>query len=304
MIMYNDLLKGAYDLHVHTGPDVMSRKLDDLEMAERAQKAGMKGYGIKSHYFCTAERAKLVNKVFPDVNIIGALSLNNSVGGLNPLAVEMAARDGAKIIWMPTFDATNEQEHFKKGKHDKLPYWAKLQMELIEQGKTQASISILENGELKKEMYDILDIISQHDLILATGHLGKEETFKLLTEANKMEIKKLVVTHPNFPSINFTKEEQKELSELGAYMEHCFTTPHSNKTTWSAVYEEIRFVGPEKCLLSTDLGQPAGPYPDEGLNTFAVNMLQNGFSEEEVKQMMVKNTEFLVEGYTAKKISV
>lgn len=63
--MYPELLEGAYDLHVHTGPDVMSRKLDDLEMAERIRKVGMKGYGIKSHYFCTAERAKLVHKVYP-----------------------------------------------------------------------------------------------------------------------------------------------------------------------------------------------------------------------------------------------
>jgi hypothetical protein len=293
--MYTELLEGAYDLHVHTGPDVMARKLDDLEMAERIQKVGMKGYGIKSHYFCTAERAKLVKKVFPNVNPIGAIALNNAVGGLNPLAVEMAARDGAKIVWMPTFDATNEQEFFKKGNHKKLPFWAKLQMELMEQGKTQTSISILEESKLKKEVYDILDVIAQYNLILATGHLGKEETFTLIKAAVDLKIKKIVITHPNFPSIDFTKEEQKELAQLGAYMEHCFTTPHSNKTTWEAVYEQIRFVGPEKCLLSTDLGQPNGPFPDEGLLTFATNLVENGFSKEEVKQMTVKNTGFLVE---------
>ncbi|GAB7056307.1 DUF6282 family protein [Paenibacillus sp. YK5] len=293
--MYPELLEGAYDLHVHTGPDVMSRKLDDLEMAERIRKVGMKGYGIKSHYFCTAERAKLVHKVYPDVNLIGAISLNNSVGGLNPLAVEMAARDGAKIVWMPTFDATNEQEFFRKGSHTKLPFWAKLQMELIEQGKTQSSISILEESKLKKEVYDILDIISHYNLILATGHLGKAETFALVKAAVDLKVKKIVVTHPNFPSIDFTKEEQKELAQQGAFMEHCFTTPHSNKTTWEAVYEQIRFVGPQNCILSTDLGQPNGPYPDEGLLMFAANLLNNGFTKEELKNMMVENTSFLVE---------
>lgn len=300
--MYDDLLKGAYDLHVHTGPDVMNRKLDDLDMAERIQKAGMKGWGIKSHYFCTAERAKLVNKVHQNVNAIGAIALNNSVGGLNPLAVEMAARDGAKIVWMPTFDAANEQEFFKKGKHDKLPFWAKLQMELIEQGKTQSSITILEDGKLKREIYEILDVIVQHDLILATGHLSKEETFHLVKEGKRMNANKIVITHPNFPSISFTKEEQKELADLGAYMEHCFTTPYSNKTTWEAVYNEIRFVGPEKCIISTDLGQPTGPYPDEGLAIFANNLLENGFSKEEVKQMIVENTGYLVEGNYKKSI--
>ncbi|PZE21217.1 DUF6282 family protein [Paenibacillus xerothermodurans] len=293
--MYLELLEGAYDLHVHTGPDVMPRKLDDLEMAERIQKVGMKGYGIKSHYFCTAERAKLVNKVYPNVSLIGAISLNNSVGGLNPLAVEMAARDGAKIVWMPTFDATNEQEFFRRGAHTKLPFWAKLQMELIQQGKTQSSISIFEGSNIKKEVFDILDIISNYNLILATGHLGKAETFALVEAAVEFKVKKIVVTHPNFPSIDFTKEEQKELAEQGAYMEHCFTTPHSNKISWETVFEQIRFVGPQHCILSTDLGQPTGPYPDEGLGIFATNLLNNGFTKAELKQMLVENTSFLAE---------
>lgn len=65
--MYAELLEGAYDLHVHTGPDVNERKLDDLEMAERIFRIGMKGFGIKSHYFCTAERARLVKKLYPGV---------------------------------------------------------------------------------------------------------------------------------------------------------------------------------------------------------------------------------------------
>ncbi|GAE35026.1 DUF6282 family protein [Halalkalibacter akibai] len=291
-----ELLKGAYDLHVHSGPDVVGRKLDDIEMAERLQKIGMKGYGIKSHYFCTAERAKLVNKLYPDVHPIGAIALNNSVGGINPLAVELAARDGAKIVWMPTVDATNEQEYFKKGNHKKLPFWAKLQKELMEQGKTQSSISILKEGQLIKEARDVLDVVKSHDLILATGHLGKDETFALVKAANEMNVRKIVITHPNFPSTRYSKEEQKELAGLGAYMEFCFTTPHSEKTTWEEVYEEIRYVGPERCILSTDLGQPTGIFPDEGLQMFVSNLLENDFSEDEVRQMTIKNTTFLVEG--------
>lgn len=31
-----ELLQGSYDLHIHLGPDVMPRKLEDLEMAARA----------------------------------------------------------------------------------------------------------------------------------------------------------------------------------------------------------------------------------------------------------------------------
>lgn len=289
------MLEGVYDLHVHTGPDVMNRKLDDLEMAERMRNLGMKGFVIKSHYFCSAERARLTRKLVPEVQAMGAIVLNNSVGGLNPMAVEMAARDGAKVVWMPTFDAENEQEHFRKGKHKKLPYWAMLQQELLAQGKTASSITLLEGSNLKKVVYDVLDIISYHDLILATGHLGWEEIFALVKAARDKNIKKIVITHPNFPSVNLSKEQQKTLADLGAFHEHVFTTPYTNKITWETMYEQIRYVGPEKCILSTDLGQPNSLYPDEGMKMFISNLLSNGFSKEEVQRMTKENPAYLVE---------
>ena len=53
----NHLLKGAYDMHIHTAPDVTPRKCDDLELARRLQAAGMAGCAIKSHYMDTSGRA-------------------------------------------------------------------------------------------------------------------------------------------------------------------------------------------------------------------------------------------------------
>lgn len=289
-----ELLRDAYDLHVHTGPDVMPRKLDDLEMAERLQKVGMKGYAIKSHYFCSAERARLVNKLFPGLNVIGSISLNSAVGGLNPMTVEMAARDGARIVWMPTFDSLNEQEHILAQPPEKRPHWARLKLELLGRGWEKEGLSILENGKLKPAVTNILDIVAQYNIVLATGHLDKQEIFSLV-KAAKLHKVKLVVTHPDFPTINLSKEEQKELSSLGAYMEYCFTTPHTGKTTWQAVYQAIKLVGAEKCILSTDLGQPSGLYPDEGLKLFVTNLLSNNFSAAEVRKMVVENPALLVE---------
>lgn len=291
-----ELLQGAYDLHVHSGPDVMPRKLDDLELAERVQKYGMKGYVIKSHYNSTAARAKLINKLYPGVNAVGAISLNNAVGGLNWAAVEMAARDGAKLVWMPTVDAANEQEHFKVHKPEKMPYWAALQMEMVAQGRTQASISILENEQLKSNIVAILEVIAHYNIILATGHLGKQEVFALVKAAKERNVKKIIVTHPDFPSTTLSKEEQKELVALGAFMEHCFTTPQTGKTSWEEVYTEIKHVGVDNCVISTDLGQPRGMYPDEGLELFAINLLANGFSDKDIRKMFVENPTQLIEG--------
>ena len=83
-----DLLKGAYDLHIHTAPDVVQRKCGDLELARRLVHRGMAGCAIKNHYFDTAVRAKLLQEQFPQLRVAGGVTLNRSVGGVNPDAVE------------------------------------------------------------------------------------------------------------------------------------------------------------------------------------------------------------------------
>lgn len=296
--MYEKLLEGAYDLHVHTGPDISKRSLDDIDYAERLKKIGMKGFGIKSHYFCTAERARLVKKIYPDLNPIGAIALNNSVGGLNPTAVEMAAKDGAKIVWMPTFDAENEIQYmFSQSGYEELPPWAQVQFDRRKQGKSQTGITILKDGKLRDSVHEILSLVAENDLILATGHLSKPEIFALVSGARDHNVKKVVVTHPTFSSIALSKEEQKELTDRGAFMEECFgcITPEYG-TTWEEIYDHIRYIGPDKIILSSDLGQMNNPYPDEGLITFVKNLSENGFTDSEIRRMVVENTTLLAEG--------
>ena len=41
---YKELIKGAYDLHVHSAPDVLPRKMDDIDMSERIRVSGMAGW--------------------------------------------------------------------------------------------------------------------------------------------------------------------------------------------------------------------------------------------------------------------
>ncbi len=298
----SNILEGAWDLHVHSDPDVIKRKLTDYEMMQRLIANKMKGYAIKSHISSTTGRAALVNALYPGATAVGTITLNNTVGGINPFAVEMAVRDGAKLVWLPTIDAKNESDHIAANAahvadKTKMPFFAKLRMELAEKGKLQPPIWILdENGALIPAMHAVLDIVVEHNIALATGHISVEETFALARECHKRGFKKLIVTHPNFPSTTFTKEEQKALAALGAYMEHCFTTPDTGKITWARAFDEIRYVGPEHCIISTDLGQPAYVYPDEGIAGFANQLLTHGFSEDEVRTMICHNPEYLING--------
>ncbi|MER3420041.1 MAG: cytosolic protein, partial [Chloroflexota bacterium] len=118
------LLRGAFDMHVHSAPDVLSRKFNDVELARRTIAAGMAGFVLKSHYICTADRATLIRTLFPEVQAFGGLTLNNSVGGLNPIAVDIAGRLGNKVVWLPTVDSANELANVA-GQLDesKLSYW-------------------------------------------------------------------------------------------------------------------------------------------------------------------------------------
>lgn len=296
MESYKELIRGAYDLHVHSAPDVLPRRMDDLEMAQRIQDSKMAGYAIKSHYFCTSERAELVNKLYPDCDAVGTITLNRSVGGINPAAVEMAGRSGAKLVWFPTCDAAHEMAHVFDGNPDKkLPYWAQIILQMKEDGVYMPPISVLENGKLIDDAHLVLDIIAKYNMILATSHLSHEEAFALVKAAKEHHVERIVVTHATFPATFYSVEEQKEFVKMGAFIEHCYTTWATGKVDFEVVKQQVAAIGPEHVILSTDLGQKTAIYPDEGMLEFAKRLhLEAGLSVEQVRKMTVDNPTALV----------
>ncbi len=288
-------LEGAHDLQVHVAPDVIERRIDDIDLAHEFLAHGLRGFVLKSHYMSTAERARVVTKAVPGIAAYGALTLNHSVGGLNPVAVELAGRSGAKIVWMPTVDAANETAGRLDGPATKLPFWAKIQRELAAMGIAPPPLSVLDaEGELTDTTRRCMELIARHDMILATGHLGRAEIFALVRAAKPMGVRKVVVTHAEFPSQNLTPAEQRELAEMGAFIEHCFTTMHTGKAPWEGVFESIRRTGPDRCILSTDLGQTINPPVAEGFAMFAQRLLDAGFAAGEIRRMAVENPAALV----------
>lgn len=279
-------IEGAYDLQVHVAPDVIERRIDDLDLAKEFLAHGLKGFVLKSHYIPTAERAAVVSKAVPGIEAYGALTLNHSVGGLNPVAVEIAGRSGNKIVWFPTVDAANETAGRLDGPNVKLPFWAKIQREIAAAGITRPPMTVLnEAGAINEDTRQCLELIAKHDMILATGHLGRHEIFPLVKTAKECGVNRIIVTHAEFPSQNLSAAEQVALADLGAIIEHCFTTYYTNKAPWEAVFANIRAVGIERTMLATDLGQKTNPPVAEGFAAFAQRLLDAGFSALEINRM-------------------
>ena len=286
------LVRDAVDYHVHVAPDFVARRTTDLELARRCLETGQAGFGLKSHYCATAERAQVVAEAVPGVVVLGTITLNASVGGLNALAVEVAARQGARIVWFPTVSSVNEQDEvLRPGAHAKVPVWVEFELSLRAAGLACGPVPVVDGrGVLLPEALDVLDVVARHDLVLCTGHLSRDEVFRLVEAAAERGIRDVVVTHPEFPSQSISPGDQAELAAMGALMERAFTTPHTGKVSWERVFEATRAVGPERTVWATDLGQMANPPVEDGLALMADQFLAAGFSEDEIRTMAVANT--------------
>lgn len=291
-----ELVKTGYDTHIHVAPDVMERRIDDVSLARRFAEVGLAGFVLKSHYVSTAERAEVVRGVVPGVDAFGAVTLNGSMGGMNPVAVEIAGRQGAKIVWLPTVDCVNQRESLAQAPEGATPpMWAQLQDDLAAQGIMAPAIAVLDSdGQVLPAVRDVLSVVARHDMALATGHLSAPEIVAVVDAAVEAGVRRIIVTHPEFTSQQLPVDVQKRLAERGALLERCFTTPHSGKVSWELMFDHIRAVGPEHSILSSDLGQPFNPPVEDGLALMADKLLEAGFSEEEIHIMAVVNTRRVV----------
>lgn len=278
---FDALLRGTIDMHVHHGPDaLMPRRVDALEAARQAQSVGMKAIVLKNHQYPTAPLAITINQLVPGIKVLGSICLDFEAGGLNPHALEVSAKLGARVAWMPTFSSANSRSKVSRDFGIHLP---------------GAGFTILNaKGQLLPEVNDLLALIKRYDIVLATGHLSPAETFALVEEAWAIGIRKLVITHPSEGEVvdqALTPNDQKRLASMGAFLE--FTCAgilpmgfgHSPKHT----AEAIRDLGVEHCIMTSDLGQAYNPPPAEGMRMFIAALLRNGFKDKEVELMSKVN---------------
>ena len=264
------LMVGAYDLHVHTAPSAFPRYQDGFELLQEADRAGMAGVMLKSHYESTATRAELINRhANCKARAYGGIALNWPVGGLNVYAVENALKVGAKIVWMPTRDAANslcfgtmEGDFFQR-----------------------EGISVRkEDGGLKDAVYEIMDAVKRYDAVLATGHISPEESVLLCREGRARGVR-MILTHPEFPRTTIDPETQKELADLGVLIEKNWYNIAQGAVTAEQMAATIRLVGSGRTYIATDRGQKNQPSPVSEYQRFVETLLQAGLTEDELRDL-------------------
>jgi len=270
-----EILKNAIDMHIHSSPDLIPRKISDIEAAQQAKEAMMRAILLKNHYESTVGRAKIVQKIIgKSLNVFGGKVLNYSTGGINPEAVEIAIKMGAKEIWMPTIDSKNHYHKMKKKENKK-------------------GIYILnDDGKLMVPVYEVIKLIAESGIVLGTGHLSSKEIIILVKEARKMGVEKILITHPEWRIVNMKFDVQAELSKAGAYFERCLYFLNENNyqpSSFSTIVESIRKIGVESTVMSTDFGQTYNPSPVAGMHWYIEKMLENGFSQQEINTMVKRN---------------
>ncbi|HUL28170.1 MAG TPA: DUF6282 family protein [Streptosporangiaceae bacterium] len=289
------LVRGAYDLHAHVAPDVMRRRITDVQLARRCWDAGLAGFALKSHYVPTAERAAVVTEALGgEVRVLGGLALNASVGGMNPLAVEIAAREGARILWMPTVDAANHRAFAGELGEDAAPPWLALQKDLDSQGITSDPVAVVDGaGRPLPETREVLRLASRHQLVVASGHLSVAETRAVAEAALEAGVRHVIATHPDFPQQGMGLDDQLALARQGVFLERCFATPFTGMCEWGRMVANIRAVGPAATIVTTDLGQPGNPPVEDGLALMADALHAAGFTDQEITTMIVGNSRLL-----------
>lgn len=265
--------KGIIDLHIHSAPDVRQRKMDDLALMEAAVKMQARAVVIKSHLVPIMDRAAIVTQIrkekYPesDFEMFGAIALNESVGGINPHAAEAALKLGAKIVWLPTNTASNHVH--KNGK--------------------SGGVEVLKNGKVTEELKDVFRLVRDFDAVLATGHISGTECLTVAEAARNENVKKIVVTHPEFHIVGMTMEQRKRIvKDYDVLLEMEYAQPIGGgvyKKNLPENVETMKEIGCEHFIVSTDSGQMQNPYWYESISEYIDYLYGAGFTEKEIDTM-------------------
>lgn len=204
---------------------------------------------------------------------------------VNPFAAQKAIETSGglcRCIWMPTLDAAYQwQREKRKGK----------------------GIPVLDDkGQVLPEVVKVMEICAEADIIFATGHSSPKESMTLISKAQEIGVKRIVVTHANSSIWTMTQDQIKRCIDLGAYIEYCYLPclwgegtkmPQYQRQTIKEFASFVR-IDPTRSFISTDLGQAVMPHPIEGMRDCIVKLQSVGVSQSDIDLLVRSNPAWLL----------
>ena len=273
----DEIFRQAIDFHLHNGPDIIPRKVDDIGLCKLYMETGLTGFVLKSHHTCTAERVYMLRKMFPKLETYGAIALNRVFGGMNVRALEMFSKlegNHLRMVWFPTQDAEND-----------------------EKTKYSEAVKIFDDGKLTKETREVIKFCANKKLILNTGHLHTQEAFHVAEAAREMGVERVVCTHVTNANTRMSVENQKKIAKMGGYLEYNWLQIHYYKEdpkspkglSPQVAADWIKEVGADHIIFDTDFGQANNPSSPEGMRALITEMLNLGISKADLIKMTSTN---------------
>jgi hypothetical protein len=284
-------LAGSVDLHFHAAPSPFPRLLGAMDAIRHYASEGFGGVVMKSHHHSTVMELIALGDAVQDglpIPAFGGIALNGAVGGLNVRAVELALAMGGRIVWFPTIAGGAHLAWQRRHVHRFPSSDVRLQAE--------ARVPVLTRGRLRPQAEAIVELVAQADAILASGHITIDEARALFVGARERGVRKLLLNHPDF-ILGFTEAEIVELADLGAYVEHILVRYDERSAEAQPIEQLVEWIGrigPERTVISSDLGQRGNPRPADSFRHVVGRLLERGVTESDLRRMLRTNPARLV----------
>ncbi|MBI2371599.1 MAG: amidohydrolase family protein [Deltaproteobacteria bacterium] len=276
----DDLMAGAIDIHAHGGSEPFERLMLEDDLAIDYTRAQMRAVVIKTWYTPSVSHLPLVRKALDryceqhhlshQARLFGGVTLNYSVGGLNPEAVKRCLGfPGFRYIWMPMVDSYHHR---------------RVVMDQLDQG-----IQLLdERGRVVPPLKEILKIAADNDLVVACGHYPyRPDGMALMEEAKKAGVRHTEFVHPTHIHSKLTIEEMKEAAREGVKLMlmglgSCCFPIHETGPIYAV--RMLREVGADHIVYGSDLGQIHNPAHVMVTRWFIKLLIADGATKEEIRK--------------------
>jgi hypothetical protein len=265
--------------------------IDAFELSRGAAAVGMRAVVLKPYFGSSCQVAYLANKYAGGATVVGGVTLNFAAGGFNPDAVRVAAHDGVyngfrpgRVVWMPERSARHRARRLGFPPEELERYLSPFRRGDVDAG-------------LIPQADEVLSVIAEEDLVLATSHLSPEEGLALIELGKQRGINRFLLTHATHDGVGYTLEQKKQAAAMGALIEESVITWEPAMSLFhyrpvdanSEIFDAIIDIGPEHYCLGTDAGFWATPSPPDAYRVFVALLLGRGLSVEQVRRMAVDN---------------